>query len=271
MITSNATSRNRWIAIVGTLLFHVGLLLVLLLCRLYYRYPPEDFDPKEDMQKEILFGGEYVMLGDVMDLSNSRPSNASMDAAEVSKQPQNAASDLIDAGEADHMPKELISTEADSPMKVKKTEKKEEPKGVNKSEIAQQEKQRLQEEAERKKIKDRVKFGSSSQSGSGSTGLPSGNSSTVARSVQPGIGGLSGYTLSSWGRPSSPSEGTVTIQVKVNARGKVISAKYVSGTGAAASNSAVRRSCEAAALKSQFSVPVGVTNDALGTITWHFE
>ena len=108
-------------------------------------------------------------------------------------------------------------------------------------------------------------------SGSGKAGSPNGNSTSGSLTGKPGIGGLGGYTLENWSRPSSSLEGTITIQVKVNARGNVVSASYASGTGAAAGNQAARSSCIAAARQSSFSVPKNTTTDAVGTITYRFE
>ena len=116
-----------------------------------------------------------------------------------------------------------------------------------------------------------MKFGTSGSTGSGKAGSPNGNSSSGALTGKPGIGGLGGYTLENWSRPSSSLEGTITIQVKVNARGNVVSASYASGTGAAAGNQAARSSCIAAARQSSFSVPKNTTTDAVGTITYRFE
>ena len=142
---------------------------------------------------------------------------------------------------------------------------------AGKSEQAEQDKLKAQQEAERKKISNRVKFGTSGSTGSGKAGSPNGNSSSGALTGKPGIGGLGGYTLENWSRPSSSLEGTITIQVKVNARGNVVSASYASGTGAAAGNQAARNSCIAAARQSSFSVPKNTTTDAVGTITYRFE
>ena len=89
--------------------------------------------------------------------------------------------------------------------------------------------------------------------------------------AQPDVTGLSaGYTLEHWGNPSSPVEGTVVIRVRVNARGKVIEARYSSGSGSAASNMDVRRNCEQASMQSQFKVPVNTVSEAVGYITWKF-
>ena len=135
--------------------------------------------------------------------------------------------------------------------------------------------QRIKAEKEAKrKTNSKVQnaFGkTSSKSGSGKVGSTNGNSTTGARTGAPGVSGLNGYTIASWGRPSSPVDGKVVIKVRVNARGKVIAANYSSGSGTAAANMAVRRSCEQASLQSSFSVPVGTTDEAVGYITWRFE
>lgn len=113
-------------------------------------------------------------------------------------------------------------------------------------------------------------FGKSSGSGSGKQGSPNGNSTQGALSGKPGIGGLVGYTLEYWGRPHSYWTGSVTVRVRVNARGKVIEAKVHSGKGEAWSHNEVRRACEQESLKSAFSVPKNTTQEGVGYITWTF-
>ena len=87
---------------------------------------------------------------------------------------------------------------------------------------------------------------------------------------KPGIGGLVGYTLEYWGRPHSRWTGSVTVRVRVNARGKVIEAHAVSGEGEAWSHPEVRRSCEQESLKSSFSLPKNTETEGVGNITWTF-
>ncbi|MGM9803428.1 MAG: hypothetical protein ACI308_04545 [Muribaculaceae bacterium] len=266
-------NKNKIIALIATLAVHIAVALILVFTALHYQWPPDDLTLEEMPQEEILFGGEYVQLGNVeqprsQDLQPSSPANAT----EVADEPKLPGSELKDAGEAQERPKEVVTSKAESPMKVKKQEpEKTKPQGSTKSEQTEQDKQKAQQEAERKKISSRVQFGSSSGSGSGTAGSPNGNSTSGVASGKPGIGGLGGYTLESWSRPSSTLEGTITVQVKVNARGNVVSASYAGGTGAAAGNAAARSSCVAAAKASSFSVPKNTTTDAVGTITYHFE
>ena len=146
--------------------------------------------------------------------------------------------------------------------------------GPTKEELAEQ--QRIKREREKKaqeskKISSSVKnaFGKTGKS-SGQSGSPDGNSKQGALAGQPGHT-LGGYTLAHWGRPSSGYDGEITIRVRVDAQGKVIEAKYLRGTGAAASMQSVRRSCEQASLQSRFSVPKNTTGEKVGTIVWRFE
>ena len=121
---------------------------------------------------------------------------------------------------------------------------------------------------------DRVKdaFGKSTGKGTGKQGDPKGNSDNGAVSGKPGIGGLVGYTLERWGRPHSKWTGSVTVKVRVDARGHVIQANAVSGRGEAWNHPEVRRYCEQESLwpKSAFSVPKNTTTEGVGTITWTF-
>ena len=269
------SNKNTILAIIVTLLFHVLLVLILVTSHLTYTWPPKDAIELEKLpQEEIMFGGEFVQLGNVeapasQDLAQTSPAEAPAKADE----PKVEGHDLKDAGEAQDKPKQVVTTKQESPMKVQKKEepKKTEPKGTTKSEQTEADKTKAQQEAQRKQIASRMKFGSTNGSGSGQTGSPNGNSDSGARSGKPGIGGLGGYTLDHWSRPTSSVEGTIIISVKVNARGNVTSASYAGGSGSAAANIAARNSCIAAAKASTFSMPKNTTTDAVGTITYRFE
>lgn len=269
-----SNKNNTLLAIIATLLFHVALVFILVTTHLYYSWPPKDQEELEKIpQQEIFFGGEYVQLGNVGDFyDNSLADASTAEAAEQADEPVMPDNDIRNAGEANDRPKELVSSAEESPMKVaKKKQEDKKPQSATKSEQAEQEKVKAEQEAQRKKIESRMKFGNSSGSGSGKAGSPNGNSDSGARSGKPGIGGLGGYTLDYWTRPTSTVEGTIIISVKVNARGKVTSASYAGGSGSAAANVAARQSCIAAAKASSFSVPKNTTTDAVGTITYRFE
>ncbi|MGN0213700.1 MAG: hypothetical protein ACI4AH_02695 [Muribaculaceae bacterium] len=264
-------NKNKIIALIATLAVHIVALLILVFTALHYKWPPDEATLAEQKpQEEIMFGGEFVQLGNVQQpaADKMQPSSPA-EATETADEPKLPGNELKDAGEAQELPKQVVTQKSESPMKVKKEEEK--PKGATKSEQSEQDKLKAQQDAERKKISNRVKFGSSGSTGNGSAGSPNGNSSSGALTGKPGIGGLGGYTLENWSRPSSSLEGTITIQVKVNARGNVVSASYAGGTGAAAGNQAARSSCIAAARQSSFSVPKNTTTDAVGTITYRFE
>lgn len=261
----NKYDKNKIIALTVTAVLHVVVMLILVFSYLHYTYEPLEEKPHDE---DITFyGGEYVMLGDV--LSSSRNDRAASQPVKTEK-PVSTDNDLSNSGSAGESSKNVVSSDAESPMKVEK--KPVEKTGPTKEEIEEQERIKAEEEAKRKtnsKVKNA--FGKSGSSDGGKEGSPNGNSSTGSRTGAPGISGLTGYTLSSWGRPTSHVDGKVVIRVRVNARGKVISASYYEGSGTAASSMAVRKSCENAAMQSAFSVPVGTTDEAVGYITWRFE
>ncbi len=260
--------KNQIIAIIATLVFHVVFLLILLYSFLYYSYPPKEGEPPIPKKEDIMFGGEYVMLGNVQTPSNMGMTESEPYVQEKSKTTQVEGDEMEDAGPKADASKPLISSKNESPMKV--NDKPVKKSGPSKEEIAEQEKiKRQKEQADR--ISQRVSFGKTSGKGGGQQGSPNGNSSSGAVSGAPGVSGLVGYTLASWGRPNSPDAGIVRIRVRVNSRGKVISARYAGGSGSAAASSTVRQSCVRASLNSQFSVPENATTEAVGTITWRFE
>lgn len=269
----NEDKRNNIIAIAATAILHVVLILILVFSYLDYTFVPLQDEPK---QEDITFlGGEYVMLGDVLNNADNveKAEEPEPEPEKVVEEPVAPDNDLKNSGTAGEEPKPTVSSQKESPMKVEKKKETPKKKGPTKEELEEQERVKAEKEAKRKtNSKVQNAFGKSgSTSGSGKLGSPNGNSNTGARTGAPGVSGLNGYTLASWGRPSSPVEGKVVIKVRVNSRGKVIAANYSSGSGTAASNMTVRRSCEAAARQSAFSVPVGAIDEAVGYITWRFE
>ena len=260
------TDKDKVKGIVATIVFHALLILTLLFASLYYSFPPKDNDLAMVRQDEILFGGEYVMLGDFVQPNKNNAMGAPREV-EQSEKPTVEGDDNVNMGESGKAPSEVVTQEAESPMKVEKVEN----SGPTEEELAAEAERVRREKETAEKINKRVSFGNSKGSGSGVTG--SANSSNTARvaSGAPGVSGLEGYTLASWGRPNSSVQGIVEIQVRVNSRGKVISANYVGGSGSAASNMAVRRSCEQASMQSQFSVPKNTITEGVGVITWKFE
>ena len=254
-------NRNKLIALIATITIHTIAVLILLFSYLHYKWPPDDQPlPQES---EILFGGEYVMLGDVEFPSSSDFASSATERKEASV----SGEDVTDKGETGDN-SNLVSTENESPMTVEKPKEKPEKKGPSKEELAEQERiKRQQEQAE--KINKRVAFGKKGN-GSGKEGSPNGNESSGRSNGAPGHS-LSGRTLESWGRPSSSVDGVVVIQVRVNSKGRVIDARYHSGSGSAAASKAVRESCRQASLQSRFSVSTETTTEQVGTITWRFE
>lgn len=260
----DSNKKDRIIAIAGTVLFHIIVLMVLLFACLQYdptetrEWPPVD-------ESEIVFGGEYVMLGDIPDPSvtvsdEPAPQESNTDAA-------SEATDMVDEGTIG-VPAPLVTSKQESPAKVKEKEKPEKT-GPTKEELAAQEKAKKEKEAA-EKINNRVKFGGSG-SGNGKAGQTDGNATTGAVKGAPGHN-LKGRTVDHWGRPSSALSGTIRIKVVVNKQGKVIGTPtYVGGEGPAAANMSVRNSCIAASRESQFSVSLDGPATQTGVITWRFE
>lgn len=271
--------KSKIAALLLTLLWLVGTVLVMLYTHLHYEYPPKGAELAQLKQDTIMFGGEFVELGNLPDLSQNEQMELDnpTPTEQQSEQPDVEGDDLDDAGEPAPKPepKPVVAAKQESPMKVKEKPKEEQPKKTGpakstKPEAKQEQVKRGKETTTPKN--DRVKdaFGKSTGTTTSKTGSPAGNANTGERSGQPGISGLVGYTAEYWGRPHSKWTGKVNVQVRVNPRGKVIEAHAVSGSGEAWAHPEVRRSCEQAARESAFSVPKNRTSEGIGTITWRF-
>lgn len=252
----NITDKNKVKGFIGTVLFHAILIIALVFAYLYYSYPPKENELLEPKKEEIFFGGEYVMLGDVLHVETN--SNTSGGAV---------PDDYTE-------PSPVVTQEAESPMKVQPVEQTpEEPTAEELAAEAERFRKEKEDAEKSAKIKNIMggAFKKSSSESKASTG--SSEESLVAKTAigAPGVSGLEGYTLASWGRPNSPVQGVIKIRVKVNSRGKVTEARFIGGSGSAASNQAVRRSCEEASKESTFSVPKNTTTEGVGEIIWRFE
>ena len=293
----NRRKNSLW-AFLLTLLITVGTLALLLRCTLRYEQDSNLPDLTQLAQDSILFGGEFVMLGNTMDnVQNDLMDQESADPAASPVEgddPDIEADDMEDAGEVNQKTPPLVTQKTESPHKVKEKPKETEPKksGPSKENDKQVEKPKAKDkkaEAQETKSKNtneqkatasnatnnRVKnaFGSGNGNGGGQQGSAGGNSNQGVLAGKPGIAGLVGYTLDYWAKPvpNSKWSGRVVVRVTVNPRGQVTKANAVSATGDLASHPEVRRACEQAALKSSFSVPKNTMTEGIGTVTyiWH--
>ena len=162
-MTSN--HRNKLIALICTLVFH--LLVVVLLLSLYLRYNgAEDNErtwPPVD-SSEVLFGGEYVMIGDRPELAQSTSEPAP--AAET-KAPEVPAP-VVEAVENSGKPAEpapVVSSTRPSPAKVQQKPAPEKS-GPTKAEIEAAERAKREQET-RKAIANKVQFGKTGTGGFG--------------------------------------------------------------------------------------------------------
>ena len=249
--------------LVATVLFHAVLIVVLVLGYIYYCYPSKDEELAEMDNDEILFGGEYVAYGDLYSEVNDAPSAPS---EESSKEIEIKGEDLTNEGDVGETTPQEVTGVEESPMKVKE---KENP-GPTEEELEAERERVRQEEEFRNTVKNKMKFGNTKGSGEGSSGTVNGDKTATLVSNAPAITGLEGYSHESWGRPRSSKTGTVIVRVKVNARGNVVEAKAVGGSGNAYADATVRKSCVDESMKSKFSVPKNKTTDGVGEIVWKF-
>ena len=115
--------KNSLWALLLTLLITVGTLALLLRFTLRYEQLPDRPDLTQLAQDSILFGGEFVMLGNTMDdLQNDLLDEEAADESaspEEGDEPNIEAEDLEDAGEVNQKTPPLVTQKAESPHKVK--------------------------------------------------------------------------------------------------------------------------------------------------------
>lgn len=261
--------RNRLVAVIATVAFHAAVVVVLLSIYLHYdgaEDPDRTWPPVDS--SELLFGGEYVMVGDRPEYAQSTqsPAPSSNDVAEL---PSSDAEALDNSGTpADPAP--VVTSERPSPQKVK-PQPTPEQSGPSKAEKEAEERAKREQE-KRQAIANRVgaNFAGTGGSEQGNAGSPDGNADMGAVSGTPGHN-LKGRTIAHYERPPRGPLGTITIRVSVNREGEVTSASYASGTGQAATSAKTRQNCIAAARASRFSVDRSAPVSQTGTITYRFK
>lgn len=235
--------RHRAIAAAATLLFHALLIAALVAGVLRYsseqdqpEWPPAD-------SSEILFGGEFVMVGD----QGAAEAEAAAETAEVSD-----VSDVTDVTDVAAPSGDIKVPKA---LKVSKDPK---------AEKAEAEKAEKAEKAEA--IKDRVSFGK----GKGKAGQPDGNSADGAVSgiAASGLGNRKAVSLPS---PEKGPMGKIVVKITVDRNGNVTSAAYLSGVAPANASASARRSCVEAARRSRFSADPDAPASQTGTITYTYK
>lgn len=256
--------RSGMTALAGTVIFHAAVVIALL--TIFLRYNPAEQATREWPpvdSSEILFGGEYVMLGD--DPASDAPSAEPAPAEPVETTPEPAKAEAATPA---------MSTDRPSPAKVVNKPAKTDPD----ARAAEQARERAEAEARRQQQQREATSRAAGSrvagafNGKGGAGSPNGNSSKGVTAGQPGTD-LKGRTLAHWTRPSSTEAGIITVNVVVNKQGAVTSASYNPGRskGAAAANTAARASCLAAARQCRFSVALDGPATQRGTISFHFK
>ncbi len=264
-----SSNKSRIIAIAGTIIFHV-LILVITFCFVIEHTPKTDAEWPPRDSSEILFGGEYVMLGDVVQpqFESDQQQTPSANESEAL-----AADDIENAG-LEGSPSQVVTSTQESPMKVEQKPKAPKP-GPTAEELAAAEKARI-EKQKQQQIQNQMKNAfagngkSSNSNGNGKSGQTDGNSETGATSGAPGTN-VGGRTLAHWVKASSTKAGSIVVAVSVNPQGKVVSAKVIRGSGPAYADATTRTRCEQASLQCSFSVSKTETQEQRGTITWRFK
>lgn len=260
-------SKNKAAAAVATVVFHAVILLLLIWLGLKYtgvqttrEWPPED-------TSELLLEGEYVKLGDTpVPVADPAPSEVA-DNNRPAAPPE--ADQMENAGEPAESTPPVLTQETESPVKVK-PDPVPEKTGPTEAELEAEAKAKREAETQQR-INQRVSFGKgNTNNATGTPGSPDGNSSSGALSGKPGFS-LAGRTLEKWTAPHGRQTGVIVVGVRVDREGKVVEAKYRSGSGAISTDDAARRSCEQAAMASRFSVDANARAEQMGTITYRFE
>lgn len=264
---------SRITAIVGTILFHV---LILFISFYFYvdnstiELITEEWPPRDS--SEILFGGEYVMIGDAIESSDidDEPQEATGQDEENTQE----ASDLKDEGSLGDPP-QIVSSTNESPMPVvTKPNQPTTPGATIDNNEPSKNKSAKAETEKTKNTNPNISFNNKSSSGNGaSNGAKQGQADGTtnkpsASKGEPGYN-LPGRTIAHWEPIKKRNKlGTVTLRVTVDANGNVTNAQIIKTKGAVAGDEAILTECINAAKKCRFSVSKEGKKSQKGTITY---
>lgn len=266
-------NRQRLIALIGTLLFHAAIVAILLMTWLFPATLTDDEKKQWEQldDSEILLAGEYVIAGDVTEQSAEAVDNveAPGPTVEAVKDAVGGADRVTEGSQGDRVP--IVSSRQPSPMQTTTSTVPRTP-GVTKNESPEKKPRQEVSQETAKNISSRTGFGNRNNDKTDVSGRAGANDGTAASGAVSGMvgGQLAGRTVAKWAYPSSPVTGRISVRVTVDSTGKVTSAKYAGGSGAAAANGTVRTSCVQAALRSRFSVVEG-SRPQSGTITYNIK
>lgn len=252
---TDRSHKDRIVAAAVTLTVMVAVVVILCVCAL--TFPPKDWEERHppEEESELLFGGEYVMLGELPIPSDHRTTARHPDA-------EPDGPDMTDAGAAGDPEPILTSDNAEVPDVAVQPEETAKP-GPTAEELAREE--------TRRRVGQRMNFGKSSAAAEGRQGSRNGNSTTGAVAGQPGFN-LRGRRLLNHATPADRNAtGTVVVAISVDRSGHVTSAKASGGTPTASSKASVRRACEQASLQLLFSASDEAPAIQEGTVTWLFD
>ena len=273
--------KNEAIALVGTVVFHLAIVLLLSFIVLTSIVPEEE-------------GGILVNFGNV-DLSTGlfepRGSTTLSGEDPISVPPERPVS--TPPSRPNRQTEEMITQDTEETIALA-NQRREENERRQREEAERREKERQEAEQRRlaeeqrqrgQAIQDRVAgaFGigtaeqgsqGSGTTGTGNEGSPFGNSDTGPNVGVGGFGGsfnLSGRSIRGGGLPrpayTIQEEGTIVVNITVSPRGDVIMAEI--GRGTNIDNASMRSSAIDAAKKAQFNSIQG-TNNQSGTITYRY-
>lgn len=257
----NSTPRDRIVALIAALAVHAVVLISF--CATFLTWPPADpEDERIPDDPEVLYVNDYINLGDM--ITDQTPADAPEAPSEGTSISDGES--IADGGEK-AIPAPVVSTEKESPAKVRKKPVPEKT-GPTKEELERQEQVR-REQASRDKIKNQMNFGGTGK-GEGISGVGEGNA--VSGTIDGTAGhDLAGRTILSWGANTSRKTGTIRISVTVNPEGVVTSASYAGGDGPASADPDLRKRTIQASRQTRFSALPDGSRDQKGTLTWRFK
>lgn len=248
-----AKNKSKKKALMGTIMFHLLLLLCFIFMGLKYQNPP----PAEE-GIAINFGFDDFGSGEV-EPSVAEPTETKVEPVESTD--DISTQDVEDVSIVKEVPKETTTKPKET---IEKTEDKEEEKIVNSKALYTG-----------KKDNNSTSQGVSNGKGNQGSedGNPDANSYTGGGNGYDGIAfNLGGRTISEVKKPiyDSQAQGKVVVTIRVNQNGKVISANP-GAKGSTTTNAYLYSRAKEAALKTTFKPKTDAPNVQIGTIIYHFK
>ncbi|MDR0794979.1 MAG: TonB family protein [Tannerella sp.] len=273
--------KNKLIALIGAIAFHLAIFLILLYSVITTLVAEEETGVLVNFGTVELSAGLYEPRGSTSASGQSDVSVPAVPPTRTSTPPRSRPAEEMITQDSEESIAIANQRRADEERRQREDAERRENERLAAEQRRQQEEQRKREQDIQNRVAGAFGIGNadadsqgSGTAGAGNEGSPFGNSDTGQNTGVGGFGGsfnLSGRSIRGGGLPrpdyTSKDEGVIVVNITVDPRGDVIMSEI--GRGTNIDNASMRSSALEAAKRAKFNSIAG-TNNQSGTITYRY-